>query len=134
MREAPESKWAYYPASLHGHGQPEPIGLEYVDAALEKEGFVCEWKSHQELAVVSTEGGSTISLLSAITSEAGMAFNIAQSAKKRGEITVLGGYHASGYPRDVAGEGVFDYIIAGEGEEVIIALAKALFEQVHDRP
>lgn len=110
-------------AVFHGHGFPEPIGLEYIASMLTHHEFICSFRNPNELSIFD---GHTkpISFLSAISSEYPTAVAAAKEAKARGEITVLGGYHACGCQDDIA-NGPFDYIVVGEGEKVALAIAKA---------
>lgn len=116
---------------LHGHVNPEPISLEYIAAAIEYAGFKSIWRSYQELSIKSKRRPETISLFSAITSEYPQVIKSARLAKARGEITVLGGYHASGCRGDLLND-LFDYIVVGEGEEVAPAIVKANLEGERD--
>lgn len=109
---------------FHGHGLPEPIGLEYIAGSLELGGYSCYFRGNNELVVSSASGSTRICLLSALTCEFPQVLAAANQARARGEATVLGGYQASGYQDDLA-DGPFDYVVIGEGEQVAPAIAKA---------
>jgi radical SAM superfamily enzyme YgiQ (UPF0313 family) len=113
------------PYSLHGHGEPEPIGLEYVASALAANGFDCAVRSPSELSVGLSASPRRLSFLSAITSEYPGVVAAATDAQNRGDTTVLGGYHACGSPNE-ATAGPFDYVVVGEGEEIAVAIARAV--------
>lgn len=112
--------------TLHGHSNPEPIGLECVAAALDSAGFSSCIESDIALSIETPLTKSRVVLFSAITSEYPKVFAAAKEAKLRGDTTVIGGYHASGSPQEVASQSVFDYVVVGEGDEIAVALAKAL--------
>ncbi len=116
--------------SFHGHGQPEPIGLEYIAASLQRSGFQCDFVSRYELEVSATNVPEKISMLSCLSSEWNMIVSLAQEAKSRGNITILGGYHASGYYNTVKDSPVIDYVVVGEGEEVGVELAAYLLKNI----
>lgn len=108
--------------TLHGHSEPEPIGLEYIASVLALAGYSCHFRSNNEIVVFSKRGPAGISFFSALSCEYTRVIEAARTAKGRGEITVLGGYQASGYK---VTDGPFDYVVTGEGEEVAPAITKA---------
>lgn len=111
--------------SLHGHGNPEPIGLEYLSGILNESGFKCSLSNGNSIRVVGEkQQDNAILFLSAITGEFPEIQKAAKEAKDKGDITVLGGYHACGCREELSDE-YFDYIVIGEGEEVVRAIAKA---------
>ncbi len=110
--------------NLHGHGEPEPIGLEYVAASVKSLSLSCMWRSPQELRLALDSKNIIFSFFSSTTHEYPKVLEAAMASKARGEITVLGGYHACGCQDDLV-TGPFDYIVLGEGELVAPAIAKA---------
>ncbi|MBN2136693.1 MAG: B12-binding domain-containing radical SAM protein [Sedimentisphaerales bacterium] len=112
-------------SSMHGHGIPEPIGLEYIGSSLVSAGYSCHFRGNNELTISSASESARLCLFSALSCEYPGVIDAAQRAKARGETTVLGGYQASGYQDDLA-DGPFDYVVIGEGEEVAPAIAKAV--------
>lgn len=110
---------------FHGHGTPEPIGLEYTAGSLMMAGHSCYFRGNNELFAPSRNGTAGLCLLSALSCEYPAVIDTARKAKARGETTILGGYQASGHHDDLAG-GPFDYVVIGEGEEVAPAIAKAV--------
>lgn len=110
--------------SFHGHGKPEPIGLEYIAASLLNAKHPCHFRDNNELVVSSADRSASFSFLSSLSCEYPEVTHAARRAKERGETTVLGGYQASGYQGDLA-DGPFDYIVIGEGEQVAPAIVEA---------
>ena len=114
--------------SLHGHSQPEPIGLEYIAASLAQVGFLCNFRDSNELTVSTANDSMRLCLLSALSCELPQIIAAALRARTRGETTVLGGYHASGNHESLA-DMPFDYVVIGEGEFVSQAIAKAVLDK-----
>lgn len=113
---------------FHGHGNPEPIGLEYIASSLENNNYTCKFVSDIELIVTSPQSYKHLVLLSGTTSQIPEILDAAFRANKAGGLTILGGYHVSGLS-DFSGLPYIDFIIQGEGEEVAIALADALLNK-----
>jgi radical SAM superfamily enzyme YgiQ (UPF0313 family) len=112
------------PISLHGHGEPESIGLEYVAGSLASTGYSCHFRDNNELIVSLENGPASLCLLSALSCEFPKVIDAAHRAKARGETTILGGYHASG-SQDTLSDVPFDYVVIGEGELAAPAIVKA---------
>ncbi len=111
---------------FHGHGQPEPIGLEYIAACLQGRGYRVSIRNSNE---VMASNGECISLclLSGVSCEYELLARAAVNAKERGDITILGGYHSSSM--ELAGAPkTFDHIVIGEGEHMAVALARVLLD------
>ena len=108
-----------------GHGVAEPIGLEYVCAALQTAGFAAQWLGEQGLVIEQSERGRSLVLLSAMTWDFADVFDTARLWKGRGAVTTLGGYHACGYDGRIDTD-AFDYVILGEGERAIVELVHSL--------
>lgn len=110
---------------FHGWNSPEPIGLEYIAAALSGAGFCYAFNSQRELIVKSLRQQTVLSFISGMTCEWLEILEVAKIAKSQGRRVVLGGYHACGNWQDISKD-CFDYIVVGEGEEVAVMLAKVL--------
>ena len=111
--------------SFHGHSQSEPLGIEYIAAKLARAGFAQAFGSSTELDVWQSGGACRLAMFTGITSEYPIVRRVAEIAKARGDITVIGGYHVCGTNKN-ADEGPFDYVVRGEGEEAALGLANAL--------
>ena len=109
--------------TLHGHGRPEPLGLEYILAALSQQGFSASIDDSNHVGI--REDGTCVRLFSGVSCEYGFLRERAATAKERGEITVLGGYHASS-AGSFSERKVFDHVVIGEGEKIAVALVKVL--------
>lgn len=113
------------PVSLHGHGQPEPIGLEYIAGSLTHVGVDIQFVSASEFRVSIPESCYQFALFSCTTAECPQVLRSARVAKDEGFITAVGGYHACGSPGEML-EGPFDYVITGEGEKACTELIRAI--------
>jgi len=113
-------------ASYHGHGEPEPIGLEYLAGALARAGFGCVFIGTSRLDVLDDCGHAKLALFSSSTDQYPRVLLEGKEARRGGLTTVIGGYHASGSSEEVA-RGPFDYVVQGEGEEVVVAIAQSVF-------
>jgi len=113
--------------SLHGHGQPEPIGLEYLAGVLVEHGYNVRFQSDLEIEVTSSTPESTgsLSLLSGLSPDWSALEAAARNAKTIGKTTLLGGYHASGLSAEIIDD-CFDYIVIGEGENPAVLIADTL--------
>lgn len=129
MVEQDKGKWD---ASAHSYDRPEPVGLAYIGGSLRAAGFSVALRSWIELeAWLPTMKESRLSFISATTAEWPHAVRTAEDAKRRGNLTIVGGYHPTGVEQHDLNETPFDYLVKGEGEHVSVALAKAL---LHGRP
>ncbi len=109
----------------HGHGEAEPIGLEYIASSVIKAGFIkVQFISNRELRIKLNENKS-VSLFSATTAEWNHVKELSFNAKLDGCITIIGGYHVCGKIEDNIGK-YFDYVVVGEGELVIIDILKEI--------
>lgn len=103
-----------------------PLGLGYIAAYLEKNGFSdievidynVEAKSHLPKADIIGITATTPLIKS--------AWKIAKKAKKIGAITVIGGPHVSALPQESARLPFVDFVVIGEGEETMLELCRAI--------
>jgi len=110
---------------FHGHGVAEPIALECLAGALVASGYRVSFRDRLELEVrepIST--GRTVSLFSSLTHEWSEVVGLAAAARRRGAMTLVGGYHVAGM--EESAPAVFDRALKGEGEEVVAALVAEL--------
>src|ERR1035437_5175101 len=107
-----------------------PLGLAYIAAVLEKEGYkvkvldlLIQKKTEQEFFKVIDEFKPDVAAFTAVTPVIKSAFKAAEIIKSRYEniITIIGGPHASALPDECLGNH-FDFVVSGEGEETIIDL------------
>jgi len=110
-----------------------PLMYVYLAGAARAAGFDCEIYDamsldvgHREIERKLDEARADVVCVSAITATYLDALEVAQAAKARGAITVMGGVHASFMWQDVLAAGGVDYVVTGEGEETLVALLRCL--------
>jgi radical SAM superfamily enzyme YgiQ (UPF0313 family) len=108
----------------HGHGISEPIGLEYLASQIFTISSFMNFISNIELEVM-LKPTLRISFISSTTADFPLAIIACKNAAQRGNITVAGGYHISGNHKD-EDYLPFDYIVLGEGEDVIKDIIKEI--------
>ncbi len=113
------------PATFHGHAEPEPIGLEHLAGALKQAGYEYAFRGSNRLDLLDADSRPRLAFFSAIASEYPSVSRDAALAQTSGLITAIGGYHASGSSGDVVAW-PFDYVVQGEGEDVVVAIADAV--------
>ena len=111
-----------------GFGFP-PLGLEYLSASLKNAGhktYIMDMNVekfdyiHYDFSIWDMVG------ITADTTRFGDACNIAKTIKQKGVPVVIGGSHASAVPESILENNSVDYVILGEGEEVIVKLVSAI--------
>lgn len=115
-----------------------PLGLLYIGAVLEKEGFDVEiipsevlnlkWRDIERIIV---ERKPKMVGITTTTENRFQSFELAKRAKKvfPEAVTVLGGPHVSMAPDDTLRNLPYvDIVVRGEGEETMVELSKALIE------
>ena len=110
---------------FHGHGIAEPIGLEYIAGSLRRAGFTTAFRSYNELEAWLPGQETRVSLFSAVTHMWPSVVVDAHAAKRRGNRTIVGGYHACSVWRSMD-RGPFDFVVAGEGENVVSTLVSGV--------
>lgn len=114
----------------------EPIGLEYLVAALEAAGHAVEIMSGQiseeKLASRVTRtcpdvvGFSVHSYMAQHSLRLAMAAKEAARQKGYDLVTVFGGPHPTACPKDVAKDRAVDFVVIGEGEATLVGLLATL--------
>ena len=121
---SPQRKATRQP-TIHGHSQPEPIGLEYIASSLLTAGLQLHINSSNELRVTAPGLDREFSLFSSTTAEYARVCEAATAARSAGRITIIGGYHACGSANQTL-DGPFDYIVTGEGEYAAVELIRSI--------
>lgn len=117
-----------------------PLGIAYLGAMLVREGhdvrlLLPDVRAYRgddpwgELARAIADERPALLGITAVTALYPAAVRLAEVAKQAvpGLVVVLGGTHASADPRGaLGGAPAIDYIVQGEGEHAIVALARAL--------
>lgn len=112
-----------------------PLGLAYIAAVLEKNGFTVkitdmpvEGVSENQLVSILKEFKPSIAGITATTPTIGYSLKLAALCKKElpDILIVIGGPHASAIPEQVLADRNVDFVIHGEGEYSFLELAEAL--------
>jgi anaerobic magnesium-protoporphyrin IX monomethyl ester cyclase len=111
--------------NMLGHGVSEPIGLEYIQASVTSNNLNAYLLNRFELEVSGSGLASEVSLFSSTSPEWETVLALNAEAKKRGNITVIGGYHVTGlYRSSILNSIPFNYAVIGEGEAAIFNVLK----------
>ncbi len=111
----------------HTHLVTPPLGIGYLSSYLNKKGINCTIidglnrdLSNKEIVRLSKDADVVgISVLSYYFIE---AVDLSKKLKKAGKIVVIGGPHASTLPLDTLKKTGADYVVIGEGEQVLFKL------------
>ncbi len=113
--------------------QTEPLGVEYVAAALARHGHLVsvadlrfDRRSIRRLVSGHAPDVVGLSCVHVLEADATSAFAAGVKSIKPGVTVVVGGHAASTYPRALAGSTGVDAIVAGEGEVTMPAVCDAL--------
>jgi len=125
------------PESLNEvQGVYPPLGIAYIAANLEKNGFNVKILDVQALNLLSNEAKDFIIRekadvvgITCMTPNFQGALEAARFAKEGGAIVVLGGPQISTYPKESIDYDFVDYAIEGEGEEAFLELVKRIQER-----
>lgn len=117
--------------NVHAHVAFEmlPLSIGYLGGVLEHHGVAVELRDdavHSDAEIEEAIIRHEVVGISAMTSSAKRALDLAAIAKKHGKTVVVGGAHASCAPQDFLGSGNVDLVAKGESEETIVELMRAL--------
>jgi len=137
MTTAPPAKGPW----IHGR-RFLPIGLAYVAAALEKNGFQVEMLDNylleKPIEEVKLEIKRTNPEIVGITCSSATYSRCIETAKAVKETlpsckVVVGGWHSSYEPESLLKHSEIDYIVLGEGERAMVELATYISKDENDR-
>lgn len=114
-------------------GLVPPLGIAYIAAVLEKEGYPVKIIDCKALGL-SSEGTKQLLLkekadivgVTAMTPTIHGVLETARHAKEAGSLTIIGGAHIMALPNETMSYDFVDFGINGEGEYVMLNLVKAL--------
>ena len=108
-----------------------PLGLAYLAAALEKEGFSVKiidgFVDNINVSEIASDSPDIVGI-SAATPTFNSTLSIAKKIKAvlPSAIIVLGGAHITAMPFEAMSCGTFDIGVIGEGEEILLEIARSL--------
>ena len=114
----------------------QPLGLAYIAAVLEKAGYEIrivdakvESLSLDEILSRVADFKPRIVGIGSSTPDFCAAVALAKQIKSSGDyITLIGGVHVSALPEETMKNECFDYGILGEGEQTVVELANAIYQ------
>jgi anaerobic magnesium-protoporphyrin IX monomethyl ester cyclase len=120
-----------------------PLGIAYISAVLEQEGYVVrifDFSLHPEKSVDEKineviEFKPDVIGITCMTNTYANALEIARRVKKSRDIPIIfGGPHATVLPEETLDNGEVDYVVTGEGEHTTLKLIKSSREGLEDIP
>lgn len=104
------------------------LASKLVQAGYETEIINCAFESDPEKAIKNALTKDVLFVgVSMLTSEVPHAYEIMHFIKQQSTVPVVaGGWHCTLFPEQTAKSDLVDYVIAGEGEDRILALANSL--------
>jgi anaerobic magnesium-protoporphyrin IX monomethyl ester cyclase len=113
-----------------------PVAIGYIAAYLERHDIRCRVIDEEIVDVTPTVLREALAGLerpyivgvSCLTAHVGRGYQIARMVKAEfpDAIVVFGGLHPTTLPEEALGTGAVDYVVRGEGEEVMLQLHRAL--------
>ncbi len=116
-------------AGAHVGFEMLPLSIGYLGGVLEHQEIGVELRDdavHSDEEIAEAIARHEVIGLSAMTSSAARALDLAALAKKQGKTVIVGGAHASCSPEDFLRSGNVDLVVKGEAEETIVELMQAL--------
>jgi anaerobic magnesium-protoporphyrin IX monomethyl ester cyclase len=114
-----------------------PLGILYLAAMAEQAGYqvgVCDLRATSVAAAVdAVPKGRSVYGFSATTPEYPLSLQVARKLKKRepASVFILGGVHATVCKKNI--DLVFDIVVGGEGEGVLLTVLKDISEKKYHR-
>jgi radical SAM superfamily enzyme YgiQ (UPF0313 family) len=120
------------PQNVYRYNNYPPLNLICIGSALETAGFDVEiinaaFERDPPKAIDAALQNALFVGLTLITSEVPNAYEILKHIHEHSDVpVVVGGWHCTLFPDQMAECEYVDYVVAGEGEDHILAIAKAL--------
>ncbi len=121
------------PKNVYNYNNYPPLNLILLASKLKSAGFPevkiinCAFEKDQFTTLERELKGALLAGVSLLTSEAPGAYEVIKFIKQQTKVpVVVGGWHCTLFPEQMAGSEFIDHVIAGEGEEHIVEIASAL--------
>ena len=121
------------PQNVYHYNNYPPTNLISIGSALKSAGFgarIVNCALHRDcLGVIerALEDGPLLVGVTLLTSEAPHAYEVVKHIKEHSDVpVVVGGWHCTLFPEQMARCEYVDYVVAGEGENHIVTIAEAL--------
>lgn len=120
------------PQNIYNYNNYPPLNLIFLASRLRSAGYhikiINSAFEKDHLKTISAElEGALFAGLTLLTSEVPDAYNIMKFIKENSNVpVVVGGWHCTLFPEQMAGSQYIDYVVTGEGEEHLVKIADAL--------
>lgn len=120
------------PQNIYHYNNYPPLNLISLGSSLQSAGYrikiINSAFEKDHLKTIGEElDGALFAGITLLTSEIPDAYNIIKHIKENSDIpVVVGGWHCTLFPEQMANSKYVDYVVAGEGEEHLVAIADAL--------
>ncbi|MDD5006794.1 MAG: radical SAM protein [Syntrophorhabdaceae bacterium] len=123
------------PQNIYGYNNYPPLNLISLGTQLEKAGYKvrivnCAFEPEPLKTIGIELKSSLFAGISIVTSEVSDAYNLVKFIKEKSNIpVVVGGWHCTLFPEQMAESEYVDYVVAGEGEKHIVNIAGMVQER-----
>lgn len=120
------------PQNVYNYNNYPPLNLICIGTKLKPAGYDvkiinCAFEENHLKTIAGEIKDSLFAGISLLTSEAADAYRIIKHIKENSDIpVVVGGWHTTLFPEQMAACEYVDYVIAGEGEEHIVSIAEII--------
>lgn len=120
------------PQNVYNYNNYPPLSLILIGSALKSSGYNveiinCAFEKDPLKTIGDKIQGALFAGITLLTSEAPDAYRIIRHIKDISNVpVVVGGWHCSLFPEQMAACGEIDYVVAGEGEQHILTIAKKI--------
>ena len=117
------------PANVYNYNNYPPLNLILLASALRQHGFETEiinsaFEQDISGAIRERLSGVLFVAITLLTPEVPDGLTIMKSIREHSAVPIIvGGWHCTLFPEQMAASGYVDYVITGEGEEHIVELA-----------
>lgn len=118
------------PENVYNYNNYPPLGLISVGSELARAGWEirivdCALEPDPDAAVLSAMRGAAFVGVTLLTSEVPGAYRVLELVRENSDLpTVVGGWHCTLFPEQMADSPLVDFVIAGDGEAHILAVAE----------
>ena len=120
------------PQNVYNYNNYPPLNLISIGSKLKSAGYDvkiinCAFENDSLDAISRELHDVLFAGISLLTSESPDAYRIMKHVKKKSNVpVVVGGWHSTLFPEQMAGCEYVDYVVAGEGEDHIVKIAEII--------
>ncbi len=112
----------------------QPLGVSYVGAALQEAGHDVHIEILEDPTSQVDFSGADVVGISCSTVQYKSGLKVAEAAREKGKIVIMGGAHPTSRASEVLGTGLVDYVVRGEGEVTAVELMQGLDQNANLNP